>query len=376
MYDLVLQGGRLIDPSQDIDATRDIAFADGRVAEVAARIDAPAQEVRDIGGLIVTPGLIDLHTHVYWGGTSIGIDADTVAGRGGTTTLVDAGSAGPGNFPGFRRHVIERAPVRILAFLNVSFAGIFAYSRSVMVGECADMRLIDLKECLRTIRAHRDLIVGVKVRVGRNASGMNGVAPLDMALAVAAEAGVPVMAHLDDPPPSRNEVLSRLRPGDVLTHCFRPFPNAPIRADGNIWEEVQQARNRGVVFDIGHGMRSFGFPVARGMLAKGFLPDVISSDVHSLNVDGPVYDLLATLSKFYSLGMDLPALVKTATCAPAAVLGRSDLGTLRPGAAADATVIAIEEGSFDYHDCFGEVLNAPQRLACRGIVQGGTWVDV
>jgi dihydroorotase len=197
-----------------------------------------------------------------------------------------------------------------------------------------------------------------------------------MVLEVAAEAGLPVMAHLDDPPPSRNDVLSRLRPGDVLTHCFRPFPNAPVRPDGDIWEEVREARGRGVVFDIGHGMRSFGFPVARAMLAKGFLPDVISSDVHSLNVDGPVFDLLATLSKFYCLGVELPALVRTATCAPAAVLDRPDLGTLKPGAAADATAIAIEDGSFEYRDCFGEVLAAPRRLACRGVVRGGRWIEV
>jgi dihydroorotase len=376
MYDLILQGGRLIDPAQGIDAIRDVAFLEGKVAKVAANIEEPAKAVRDVAGLIVTPGLIDLHTHVYWGGTSIGIDADIVAGRGGTTTLVDAGSAGPGNFLGFRHHVIERSPVRILAFLNVSFAGIFAYSATVMVGECVDMRLIDLKECVRVIEAHRDLVVGVKVRVGRHASGMNGVAPLDMAIEVAAETGLPVMAHLDDPPPARDEVLSRLRPGDVLTHCFRPFPNSPLRSDGNIWDEVLAARERGVVFDIGHGMRSFGFRIARGMLAEGFVPDVISSDVHVLNVNGPVFDLLATLSKFHCLGLDLPDLVRTATCAPAAVLGRPDLGTLRVGAIGDATVIAVEEGRFDYRDCVGEVLKGRHRLVCKGIVRGGGWVAV
>ena len=376
MYDLILHGGRLIDPAQDIDGTYDIAFSEGKVAAVASQIDNPAHEERDVAGLIVAPGLIDLHTHVYWGGTSIGIDAAIVAGRGGTTTLVDAGSAGPGNFLGFRHHVIEPSPVRILAFLNISFPGIFAYSPSVMVGECVDMRLLDLKECVRVIEEHRDLIVGVKVRVGRNAGGMNGAAPLDMAVAVAAETGLPVMAHLDDPPPSRNDVLSRLRPGDVLTHCFKPFPNTPFRSDGEIWEEVLGARDRGIVFDLGHGARSFGFGVARGMLAQGFVPDVISSDVHVLNVNGPVFDLLATLSKFHCLGLDLPTLLQTVTCAPAAVLRRPDLGTLQVGAAGDATVIAVKEGQFDYHDCFGEVLEGQHRLACEGVVQSGNWVTV
>ena len=152
-------------------------------------------------GLVVAPGLIDLHTHVYWGGTSLGVDAAEVARRSGTTTFVDAGSAGPGNFHGFRRHVIEPSPVRILPFLNVSFPGIFAFGPSVMVGECADLRLIDPRECVRVIAANRDLIAGVKVRVGRGAGGASGVAPLDIALEVAEEAGLPVMAHLDHPPP-------------------------------------------------------------------------------------------------------------------------------------------------------------------------------
>ena len=376
MHDLILRGGRLIDPAQNIDATHDIAFSGGKVADVATRINDPAREIHDVTGLVVAPGLIDLHTHVYWGGTSIGIDAATVAERGGTTTLVDAGSTGPGNFLGFRHHVIEQSPVRILAFLNISFPGIFAYSATVMVGECVDMRLLDLKECVRVIEEHSDLIVGVKVRVGRNASGMNGVAPLDMAIAVAAETGLPVMAHLDDPPPSRNDVLSRLRTGDVLTHCFKPFPNTPFRSDGEIWEDVLGARDRGIVFDLGHGARSFGFRVARGMLAEGFIPDVISSDVHVLNVNGPVFDLLTTLSKFHCLGLNLPQLLRTVTCAPAAVLRRPDLGTLRVGATGDATVIAVEEGRYDYHDCFGEVLEGQYRLACKGIIRGGNWVTV
>ena len=373
MFDLILRGGHLVDPSQGIDARRDVAFAGGKVVAIGERIDEAAADTRDVSGLFVAPGLIDLHTHVYWGGTSIGVDAAAVARRGGTTTLVDAGSAGPGNFPGFRRHVIEPSAVRILAYLNISFPGIFAFSKPVMVGECADIRLLDPTECVRVINEHRDLIVGVKVRVGRVASGANGVAPLDMAIEVAEETGLPVMAHLDHPPPTRKEVLSRLRPGDVLTHCFKPFPNAPLRSDGEVWEEVNLARERGVVFDLGHGAASFGFGVAKGMLAKGFVPDVISSDVHALNIDGPVFDLMATLSKFYCLGLDLATLVRTATSAPAAALRRPDLGTLALGSTGDATVFAIEQGQFDFTDALGEVLRGQHRLACRGIVQSGAW---
>lgn len=373
MLDLILRGGRVIDPANNIDRVMDVGFADRKVSCVAERIDEPATDVRDVSGAIVAPGLIDLHTHVYWGGTSIGVDAAQVAWRSGTTTLVDAGSAGPGNFLGFRHHVINPSPVRILAYLNISFAGIFAYSKAVMFGECSDIRLLDVQECVRVVNENRDLIVGVKARVGKIAGGANGTAPLDMALEAAAEVGLPVMAHLDNPPPSRLEVVSRLRPGDVLTHCFKPFPNTPIRSDGEIWEEVLAARERGVIFDIGHGMMSFGFNVARKMLDKGFVPDVISSDVHLLNINGPVFDLLATLSKFLCLGLDLPTVIRTATSAPAAALRRSELGHLGVGAAADATVFVVEDGSFEYRDSLGEILSGRHRMALRGIVIDGQW---
>src|SRR6267143_3825217 len=265
MLDLILKGGRIIDPANGRYEIADIGFADGRVAALGPDLPLQGSQTVDARGLIVVPGLIDLHTHVYWGGTSLGVDAAELAPRSGTTTFVDAGSAGPGNFHGFRRHVIEPSPLRIIPYLNISFPGIFAFSASVMVGECADLRLLDPRECVRVIKANRDLIAGVKVRVGRNAGGSSGAAPLDMALEVAEEVGLPVMAHLDNPPPSRLEVLSRLRRGDILTHCFRPFPNAPVERDGQIREEVLEARRRGVIFDIGHGSGSFGFRTAEAM---------------------------------------------------------------------------------------------------------------
>lgn len=373
MLDLILRGARVIDPRNGIDGVMDVGFADGKVAKVAARIADSAKQTRDVAGSIVAPGLIDLHTHVYWGGTSISVDATELARQSGTTTLVDAGSAGPANFAGFRKHVIEPSPVRILAYLNISFPGIFAYSKTVMVGECSDIRLLDPAECVRVIDQNRDLIVGVKARVGKIAGGATGAMPLDLALEAAAETDLPVMAHLDNPPPSRREVLSRLRPGDILTHCFKPFPNAPIRADGEIWDEVVAARERGVIFDIGHGMMSFGFKVARGMLAKGFVPDVISSDVHMFNINGPVFNLLATMSKFLCLGVDLPTLVHTVTAAPAAALRRNDLGHLSVGGIGDATVFAVEDGDFEYRDCLDEPLHGRHRLALRGMVTGGHW---
>jgi len=374
MYDLVISGGRVIDPAQGLDGPRDIAFRDGKVAAVESTIErGGAREVIEAAGKLVVPGLIDLHTHVWWGGTSLSVQPVPVAQRSGATTLVDAGSAGPGNFHGFRAHVIERTPVRILPYLNISFAGIFAFSKSVMVGECSDVRLLDARECLDVAQRNRDLIVGIKVRVGRNTSEGYGVFPLELAIEVAQELGLPVMAHIDFPPPSRKDMLDRLRPGDVLTHCYRPFPNAPI-VRGEVRPEMWAARERGVIFDIGHGMGGFGFASTRPMLEAGFFPDVISSDVHILCEHGPAFDLLHTMSKLLCLGMPLGEVIAAATMRPAAAVRRPDLGTLARGAAGDATILEVAEGAFDYVDVMGERLVGDRRLEVAAMVlHGRAW---
>jgi len=181
------------------------------------------------------------------------------------------------------------------------------------------------------------------------------------------------MAHLDNPPPARRDVLARLRKGDILTHCFRPFPNAPARGDGRVREEVLEARARGVFFDIGHGGGSFGFKTTRAMLAAGFLPDAISSDVHTVSIEGPAFDLLTTMSKFLCLGVDLPTVVRLSTQAPAAAIRRDDLGTLKPGSVGEASVLELRQGHFDYVDCIGEILTGDRRLLAAGVVLDGKW---
>ena len=375
MYDLLLKGGRVLDPGSGRDGRFDVAFRDGVVAALAEGIPAEqARATHDATGRIVTPGLIDLHTHVYWGGVSLGIDAEEYARSAGVTTLVDAGSAGAGNFHGFRRHVIDAATPRILAYLNISFPGIYAFAENVMVGECGDFRLLHPGECVRVAQEHGDLIVGVKVRVGMAASDGRGVAPLDLALEAADAAGLPVMCHLDQPPPTRREVVERLRPGDVLTHCFRPFPGAPAHADGAVREEILAARERGILFDVGHGKSSFGFATAEAMLAAGFQPDCISSDVHALSVAGPARDLLTTMSKLLHLGMSLEAVVAATTSGPARAIRHPELGALAPGAPGDATVLRLEEGAFDFVDASGERRTATRRLALAGmVVNGNHW---
>jgi len=380
---LILTGGHVIDPSQGIDGIMDVAFADGRVEAVGTGLAdrrhthsgagiAPGR-IRDVSGLIVTPGLIDLHTHVYWGGTSLGIDAEAFCRTSGVTTAVDTGSAGPGNFPGFRKHVIERSEVRILAYLHISFAGIYGFSSTVHVGESEDIRLMAPSEAAAMADANRDVIVGMKVRVGRHSSGDQGLAPLRIALQVADEVGMPLMAHIDHPPPDYEEVLSLLRPGDVLTHAFRPFPNAPVTAQGNVKQAVRDARERGVFFDIGHGMGSFAFKTARAMLANGFYPDTISSDVHALCIHGPAFDQVTTMSKFLCMGMSLPEVIKASTETAAFALKRPELGSLKPGAVGDATLLAVEEGAFDYVDAVGEHLQGARKIVSKGVVLAGAW---
>ena len=375
MNDLILRGGRVIDPSQGIDRVTDVRFTSGVVAGIGDKLaGGPDTMVRDVRGKVVTPGLIDLHTHVYWGGTAIGVDAEALAHSSATAVFVDAGTAGPGNFPGFRKHVIEPSmPVRILPFLNVSYPGIFAFSSTVMVGECSDLRLLDMRECVRVARENADLVVGIKVRVGRGAGGASGIGPMDMALEVAEELSLPLMAHLDHPPPSRLEVMSRLRPGDILTHCFRPFPNAPSAPDGGVRPEIKAARERGVIFDIGHGGGSFGYATGRAMLAAGFKPDVISSDVHILSINGPAFDLLHTMGKFLALGMALPEIVACTTVNAARAIRRNALGTLKTGAAGDASIFEVVNAPTEYRDVLGELIVGERRLVARGLVLEGRW---
>ena len=240
-----------------------------------------------------------------------------------------------------------------------------------MVGESQDMRLMDTETCAAVARANPDLIRGIKVRVGASTSGVNGIAPLFHALEAAERAGLPVMCHIDRPPPRYADVLAELRPGDTLTHCFKPFPNAPCHADGRVRDACWQARERGVIFDIGHGKGSFDFAVAEAMLAGGFPPDIISSDVHVLCVDGPAYDNMETMSKFLCLGMPLPDIVRAVTAAPAAALRRPDLADLSVGSTGDATVMRIEDGRFTFADVSGQFRTGTQRFALDSVVVAG-----
>ena len=220
---------------------------------------------------------------------------------------------------------------------------------------------------------HRDLLVGIKVRVGRHASGTQGWVALKMALEVADKVGMPLMVHIDHPPPSYEDVIGIMRPGDILTHAFRPFPNTPANAQGKVKSEVIAARKRGVIFDIGHGKGSFAFKTARDMLANGFKPDTISSDVHALCINGPAFDQVTTLSKFLCMGMPLSEVIAASTVNAAMAMKRPELGSLKVGSVGDATLLTVRDGKFDYVDVVGEHLEGDKRIVSEGVVIGGKW---
>lgn len=375
-WDLVIRSGHVIDPASGLDGKYDVAVKDGRIAAVAPSIDESGAEVRDAAGCYVVPGLIDLHTHVYHGGTAMSVDPARLVRESGTTTAVDAGSAGANSIGGLFEYIAPRSPARILAFLNLSHIGIFS-GDGITIGEAEDLRLLDVQRCARAARARREHVVGIKIRVGASSTGALGAIPLHMAIRAAELAGdLPVMVHIGaGMPPRIEEIVDPLRPGDVLTHHCTPKTNSPLYPDGRVRECMIAAKERGVIFDVGHGSGSFGFDVARRMLAAGLGPDVISSDVHGRCIEGPAYNVLVTMSKYLALGLPLTEVIRAATAAPAAVCRRTDLGTLRPGAQADITLLELRQGEVTFTDSIGGKLEASCQLIPRGTLIGGKWWD-
>ncbi len=267
----------------------------------------------------------------------------------------------------------EKSETRILAYLNISYPGIFGLGPVTAYGEAQIPELMNIEECVRVAREHPDLIIGVKVRIGYNTSGSLGIGALDLAREAAQLLGLPMMAHVGPPPPRFVDILERLRPGDVLTHCCRPTLSHALDTKGRVLPIAEEARKMGVIFDVGHGAGAFSFETAAAMLKAGFPPDVISSDVHIRSINGPAYSALHTMSKMLCLGMPMLDVVKAATEAPALAVRRPGLGNLKPGAPGDAVLIETQEGTFDYLDTVGVTLTGKKRLALRGTVLGGNW---
>jgi len=314
----------------------------------------------------VTPGLVDLHTHVYWGATYWGIEPDPVAARSGVTTWLDVGSAGAYSFPGFRRWIHEASRVRVFALLNLSAIGLIAPTY-----EFANLAYCDVPLAVSIIEENRDIILGIKARIDANTTRGTGIRPLELARELADTVNLPLMVHIGSSPPSMDAIVDLLRPGDILTHCFRASGDHRIvTPEQTIRPDIRALHERGLILDIGHGTGSFGFETAEIALREGLPPDVISTDIHQLAVQGPMFDMPTTLSKFLNLGMSLPDVIERATSKPAAAMRRPDLGTLRTGSAADIALFRIEEGAYTFYDA-----QMQSRPGTRRLVNTLTLVD-
>jgi len=367
MTDFVLTGGHVVDPSAGLDRPLDVVVRDGQIAAIVepGTADAPGAAREDVSGAIVTPGLVDLHGHWYEG-SAWGIDP-TINLRSGVTTPCDAGSSGYVTFPLFRK-IIDAGPSRVLVFLHIGSLGAI----SMNAGELEDFRYVRVADTVETIDRNRDLIVGVKARLGTAAAGSNVMAALEAAREAAVAADVPLIVHISAGADLRL-VLPRLRPGDMVTHTFIAEDGGLIFGGGpTILPEVRDAQERGVVFDVGHGCGSFAWSMYHRAADQGFHLNTISTDLHRLCVEGPVFDMLTTMSKFLHGGMSIPAIVAASTSTPARAIRRQDtIGTLAAGRRADIAVFRIEDGTYDYIDAFGHAERASQRFAPVLTVNGG-----
>lgn len=371
-YDLLLKGGHVIDPKNKLSALRDVAIKDRRIAAVAAAIPAAeARKVVNVTGLYVTPGLIDLHAHVFAGVSGSGlaggrssIDPDAFALKAGVTTLVDAGSSGRHNFAEFKKTVIDRSRSRVLALLNIGGMGMTGGKEEQNV---ADM---DAKAAAELAMANRDTIVGFKVAHYRGADWT----PVERGVEAGTAANIPVMIDFGEFRPERpfqDLVLKKLRPGDIYTHCFyAPVPM--VDAQGKLMPYLFDARKRGVLFDVGHGGAAFEFRQAVPAVKQGFPPDSISTDVHSGSINAGMKDQLNVMSKFLNMGMPLDDVILRSTLNPARIIHREqEIGHLSAGAIADIAVLRVEKGKFAFVDSYGARMDGTERLIGEMTVASG-----
>ena len=357
-FDLIIKGGEVLDPSQNLRAKRDIGMRFGKIEALEADIPATrALRILDASGRLVLPGLVDLHSHVYPYGSALGIPADELVPYQGTTTMVSAGDAGANNFAAFRRYVQAQTRTRLYAFVHIANIGLAGFPEP----ELFHLGFAHPEECGKTVAENADIAIGVKVRMSENVINQAGLEPLRRAIRASeiAGGGARVMCHIGGvaTPELMREILNALRKDDILTHCFSGAPNnagrfTNIVQDGKLMPEAHAAKKRGVVFDVGHGGGSFDFTVAEAALREGLLPDTISSDIHvaSGNTPGMPY-LTWVMSKFVALGLPLEQVLRMASSVPGALINRlPKLGTLQVGAPADATLVEIVNGPVEFVD--------------------------
>lgn len=378
-FDLLVRNANLLDPSQNLSGRFDIGIRYGLIEAIEPTLPAErGSRVMDAGGKLVTPGLIDLHAHTYPFGSAIGIPADELVAHQCTTTVVSAGDAGANNIAAWRRFIVPGARTRQFAFVHIAVAGLAGFP----VPELYNIDYAQVDVTARAIAENADIVLGVKVRMSENVIARHGVEPLKRAILACERSGVParIMCHIGGVADRAlmSQILDLLRPGDVLTHAYSGAPNLAgeftnIVQDGRLLPAALAAKQRGVIFDVGHGGGSFDYTVAEAAIAQGCPPDTISSDVHVFSANTPGIPYLPwVMSKFLHLGFSLPQVVAMATQAPARVIGRiPKLGTLQIGAPADLSILDLVEGPVSFVDTRNNQRTGRTYLRPAGTITAG-----
>ena len=378
-FDVLIKGGEVLDPSQNLRAKRDIGIRYGLVEALEAEIPAEkAQRVLPAAGKVVTPGLIDLHAHVFPYGSAIGIPADELVPYQATTTLVSGGDAGANNIAAFRRAVVPQTRARLYAFVHIANIGLAGFP----VPELYNIDYAQTETAAKAVAENADIVIGIKVRMSENVIAKHGLEPLKRAITACEMAGTggKVMCHIGgvETPELMSQILDTLRPGDVLTHAFSGAPNIAgkftnIVQDGKLLPAATAAKQRGVIFDVGHGGGSFDYTVAEAAMAAGAGPDTISSDIHVFSGNSPGMPYLTwVMSKFMNLGLSLEQVVAMATIAPAKVINRAPkLGTLQVGAPADLSLLEVVEGPVEFVDTRNNKRQGKVHIKPAGVVLAG-----
>ena len=370
-YDLLLKGGHVIDPKNGVDEARDVAIRDGKIAAVAPSLPAAsARKTIDVAGLYVTPGLVDIHVHVFVHsapGTVYDAESSVVPDHAGfrtaVTTMVDAGTAGWRSFPDLKRRIIDRSRTRVLAMLNIVGTG--------MMNNEVEQNPVDMEpeKTAAFAKQYPGVIVGIKSAHWRQPTFL----AVERAVAAGRLADLPVMVDFGSFLPERpyqQMVLEILRPGDMSTHFYR-VPAPLLDEHEKMRPYLATARKRGVKFDVGHGSGSFYFKQAEPLVAQGFWPDSISTDLHGGSINGAMIDMLNVMSKFLAMGVPLKEVIRQSTTNPAAQIKRPDLGQIAPGSEADIAVLRLDKGDFGFVDVRGGRIQGAQRLGCEMTIRAG-----
>ena len=372
MYDLLIKGGRVIDPAQNIDDKLDIAISGDKIATLAKDIPSTeSQQVVDAKDKLVTPGLIDVHCHVFDGIHKISVEPDVAGVKQGVTTVGDGGSAGEATFAAFPKYIIPSAKTKIFCFLHLCSFGL------IPEPELRDWDEVDLEAMAVTIESHRDLIKGVKLRLVGKLVASDGVKVVETLKKVAKKFGLPVMIHIGDmdkwvSPTLTQEFLPLLEPGDILSHIYTGNFGNPLRPDGTVLPEMRAAMERGVIMDTAIGKNNLNFEVARKSLAQGILPTTLSTDLTHRSLTGPTYNLPVTMAKFMALGLNLKQVITMTTINPARALKEEDrIGSLKPGMEADVSILELSSGAWTLEDARQQKIKTTQMIMPSMTVKSG-----